>query len=162
MGRVFVDRKVNSFMKKIIGVLILAAASSFGAFANSQNDFKSLRSQRMPAHVVGGLVSFSQAPARFFVAVYRQISNRAGNNRPATASVVRLGPSTTFLKMGLNKEEVIMLLGDPYGQSEVRQGNSRISTYVFSRSGGRVLVAEFKNDVLVAYRIQPAGSLATN
>jgi len=149
-------------MKKIIGVLILAAASSFGAFANSQNDFKSLRSQRMPAHVVGGLVNFSQAPARFFVAVYRQISNRAGNNRPATASVVRLGPSTTFLKMGLNKEEVIMLLGDPYGQSEVRQGNSRISTYVFSRSGGRVLVAEFKNDVLVAYRIQPAGSLATN
>jgi len=55
-----------------------------------------------------------------------------------------------------------MLLGDPQGQSEAWQGNSRISTYVFSRSGGRVLVAEFKNDVLVAYRIQPAGSLAAN
>jgi hypothetical protein len=149
-------------MKKIIGVLILAAASSFAVFANSQSDTKSFRSQSMPTHVVGGLVSFSQATARFFVVKFRQISNRAGNNRPATASVVRLGPSTTFLKMGLNKEEVVMLLGDPQGQSEVRQGSSHISTYVFPRSGGRVLVAEFKNDLLVAYRIQPAGSLATN
>jgi hypothetical protein len=153
---------VKSFMKKIIGVLILVSASSFAGFANSQNDSKPFHSQSVPTHVVGGLFSFSQATARFFVVKYRQISSRVASNRPATASVVRLGPPTTFLKRGLNKEEVVMLLGDPQEQSEAWQGNSRISTFVFSRSGGRVLVAEFKNDVLVAYRIQPAGSLAAN
>jgi hypothetical protein len=148
-------------MKKITLVLVFVLASSFTVFGRTPNSSSSFLLQSAPAHVVGGLVSFSQATARFFATKYRQISSRAGSNRPATASVVRMGPPTTFLQTGLNRGEVIMLLGVPQTSSETWEGSNRISTCVFARSEGRVLVAEFRNDVLVSYRVQPAGTLAS-
>ncbi|HEY0003226.1 MAG TPA: hypothetical protein VGB17_00350 [Pyrinomonadaceae bacterium] len=62
---------------------------------------------------------------------------------------VRLRPSTTYLKNGLSMEEVLVLMGRPLSIHERREGDSRFTTYTFTRSGGRVFVAEFVNGVLV-------------
>jgi len=86
----------------------------------------------------------------------------AKDGRHPSSSVVRLGPPTTFLKTGLSKDEVVRLLGDPESSSENNLGESHVSTFVFRRSGGRVLIADFRDDLLVNYRIQPVGMLASD
>ena len=68
--------------------------------------------------------------------------------------VLQLGPSTTFLKNGLTVEEVVRLLGKPVARAEREDGGTRLSTYTFTRSEGRILVAEFENDVLVNSRTE--------
>ena len=67
--------------------------------------------------------------------------------------VVRVGPSTTFLKQGLSTEEVVRLLGEPTTISESGKGNGAI-TYEFPRSEGRILVAEFVKGSLVSSRTE--------
>lgn len=67
--------------------------------------------------------------------------------------VVRVGPSTTYLKQGLSTEEVVRLLGEPTTISE-REDGSGATTYEFPRGEGRVLVAEFVKDSLVSSRIE--------
>ena len=70
------------------------------------------------------------------------------------ASVVRVGPPTTYLKNGLSTREVLMLLGEPESTSSRREGDSSLATYIFTRGEGRVLVAEFLDDVLVSTRTE--------
>ncbi|HEY6187001.1 MAG TPA: hypothetical protein VIW80_04920 [Pyrinomonadaceae bacterium] len=70
------------------------------------------------------------------------------------ARVLRLGPSATYLKNGLRLNEVVSLLGKPASISERNDGELRIRTYTFPRSEGRILVAEFENNVLVGSRTE--------
>lgn len=76
--------------------------------------------------------------------------------RPA---VVRVGPSTTYLKEGLTTDEVVGLLGEPTSVTE-REDNGRVvKTYEFARDGNRVLVAEFVNDALTISRVETRGDV---
>lgn len=72
------------------------------------------------------------------------------------ARVLRIGPSTTYLKNGLSLNEVVMLLGKPDARTETVDGGVRRTTCIFPRSGGRVLIAEFENGLLVASRTEAA------
>ena len=76
--------------------------------------------------------------------------------------VVKLGPSTTYLKNGLNLSEVVRLLGQPASASEERDGERHIMTCRFTRSGGRVLVAEFEDGLLIDSRTESNESLVQN
>lgn len=67
--------------------------------------------------------------------------------------VVRVGPSTTYLKQGLSTDEVVKLLGEPTAILESEEGSGAL-TYVFTRSEGRVLVAEFVKGSLVSSRTE--------
>jgi hypothetical protein len=68
--------------------------------------------------------------------------------------VLRLGPRATYLKEGLSLVEVVRLLGKPASVSERSDGERRIETYVFALSEGRILIAEFENDVLLGSRTE--------
>ncbi|MGB7922150.1 MAG: hypothetical protein WCF57_02775 [Pyrinomonadaceae bacterium] len=68
--------------------------------------------------------------------------------------VVRLGPSKTYLKAGLSTGDVVRFLGKPASVSEAQEGNTRLTTYVFPRGEGRVIVAEFANGALVRSRTE--------
>jgi hypothetical protein len=74
--------------------------------------------------------------------------------------VVRLGPSTTYLKNGLKADEVVRFLGRPDSVVERLDGDSRLVTYTFARGAGRVLVAEFENGTLVSSRTQARDAVA--
>lgn len=69
--------------------------------------------------------------------------------------VLRLGPTTTYLKNGLSADEVIRLLGKPASISERRDGNRLLIIYTFPRSDGRLFIAEFENGLLVNSRTEP-------
>lgn len=68
--------------------------------------------------------------------------------------VVRVGPRTTYLKEGLSPEEVVRLLGEPSAISERRENAFVVTIYVFPRSEGRVLIAEFVKNALVRSRLE--------
>ena len=68
--------------------------------------------------------------------------------------VVRVGPSTTYLKEGLSTEQVVRLLGTPSAISERTEKDLKVTTYEFPRGEGRVLIAEFVSDALVKSRIE--------
>ena len=76
----------------------------------------------------------------------RHVSRKAG--------VVRVGPSTTYLKEGFSLEEVLRLLGEPVAISEHQSGNQFVTTYEFPRGQNRFLIAEFVNGTLVSSRFQ--------
>ena len=76
--------------------------------------------------------------------------------------VLRVGLSTTYLKNGLRTEEVLRFLGRPASISERRDGDLLLATYTFSRGEGRILVAEFKNGLLVSSRTETGQSLVQN
>lgn len=74
--------------------------------------------------------------------------------RPAAEPrVVSVGPRTTFLKEGLCESEVLGLLGSPSLTLRAGGGPSSV-THEFARGEGRVLVAEFKDGVLVGSRTE--------
>jgi len=81
-------------------------------------------------------------------------AKRSRDESRRAARVLRVGPSTTYLKNGLSLDEVVMLLGKPASRSERLDGVVRLTTCVFPRSGGRVLVAEFENGLLVSSRTE--------
>ena len=76
--------------------------------------------------------------------------------------VLRLGPSTTYLKNGLRADEVLRFLGRPASVSERQDGDLHLATYTFARGEGRVLVAEFENGLLVSSRMGSGESLVRN
>ena len=76
--------------------------------------------------------------------------------RVVDGRVLRLGPTTTYLKNGLSTEEVVRLLGKPATITERRDGARLFTTYSFSRSEGRVFVAEFENGLLRSSRTETA------
>ncbi len=75
----------------------------------------------------------------------RYVSHKAG--------VVRVGPTTTYLKVGLSTAEVVRLLGEPSAITERIEKNLLVTTYEFPRAEGRVLIAEFVSDALIDSRI---------
>ncbi|MEP6741676.1 MAG: hypothetical protein ABJB61_04185 [bacterium] len=76
------------------------------------------------------------------------------------ASVVRVGPVTTFLKEGLSTEQVVRLLGEPSAIFERKQEDLIVTTYEFPRGAGRVLIAEFVSDALINSRIETRAQIA--
>ena len=82
--------------------------------------------------------------------------------KASAPGVVRVGPSQTYLKNGLSLQEVLRFLGRPVSVSERQDGSLRYATYTFTRGGGRVLVAEFENDVLVSSRAEVSETLVLN
>jgi hypothetical protein len=87
-------------------------------------------------------------------------SSRAGKER--APGVLRLGPSTTYLKNGLKTDEVLRLLGRPATVSERAQGDALFTTYTFERGAGRLLVAEFEDGMLVSSRTEARHTLVQN
>jgi hypothetical protein len=82
---------------------------------------------------------------------------------PPSASdprVVSVGPRTTFLRAGLGEGEVLRLLGRP-SHTLRAAGCSPSVKHVFPRGEGRVLVAEFRDGVLVNSRTEE-GEAAAN
>ena len=76
------------------------------------------------------------------------------------AGIVRVGPSTTYLKEGFSLEEVVRLLGEPAAISEHHDGDKSVTTYEFPRGQNRILVAEFVNGALVRSRTETRGLVA--
>lgn len=72
--------------------------------------------------------------------------------------VLRIGPTTTYLKNGLSKDEVVRILGKPSFVLERWEGKRFLATYTFKRSSGRLFVAEFEDGLLVRSRTEPAAS----
>ena len=87
------------------------------------------------------------------IAVVNVSAQTGANHRRVVRriGVVRVGPSTTYLKQGLSTEEVVKLLGEP---TSISEGNSGEVTYEFPRAEGRVLLAEFVNGSLVSSRTE--------
>jgi hypothetical protein len=74
--------------------------------------------------------------------------------------VLRVGPSTLYLKNGLSTEEVEAFLGQPASISERQEGDSKIVTYVYTRGQGRSFVAEFVNGILIQSRTETPQQVA--
>lgn len=85
-------------------------------------------------------------------ATKRYVSHKAG--------VVRVGPTTTYLKEGLSTAQVVRLLGEPSAIYESTEKDLIITTYEFPRAEGRVLIAEFVGDALVGSRIERRAQIA--
>jgi hypothetical protein len=77
-----------------------------------------------------------------------------GAARVRAPHVLRVGPSTTYLRHGLSTDEVVRFLGEPVSVSERQEGDAHLATYIFPRGAGRVLVAEFKNGSLISSRAE--------
>ena len=76
------------------------------------------------------------------------------------AGIVRVGPSTTYLKEGFSLEEVLRLLGEPAAISQRHDGDEFVTTYEFPRGQNRILIAEFVNGALVRSRTETRVQLA--
>ena len=74
--------------------------------------------------------------------------------------VVQVGPRTTYLKEGLSTEDVVRLLGKPSAITERNEKDIVVTIYEFPRSEGRVLIAEFVNEVLVRFTMETRGQVA--
>jgi outer membrane protein assembly factor BamE (lipoprotein component of BamABCDE complex) len=86
-------------------------------------------------------------------------AKRVPTERVVDGRVLRVGPTTTYLKSGLSTEEVIKLLGRPSSVSERFEDGKLLSIYIFPRSESRVLIARFENGLLTASRMEtPEGS----
>ena len=64
--------------------------------------------------------------------------------------ILRVGPSSTYLKNGLSIDDVLGVLGEPLSSTERQDGQILLTTYLFQRSEDRILVAEFENGLLVS------------
>ena len=103
------------------------------------------------AVIMGGVVTVSAQNQRD---LKRQVEGRRVTKGRVTSGVVQLGPRTTYLKEGLSTEDVLRVLGRPAAVSERKENDLVVTTYEFSRSGGRVLVAEFVGGTLVRSRTE--------
>jgi len=102
------------------------------------------------------------AIAILIAAVHASAQPTAGVKRHASrkSSVVRVGPSVTYLKEGFTVEEVVRLLGQPVAVSKHKSGSELVTTYEFPRGQNRFLIAEFVNGSLVSSRTETRGELA--
>jgi hypothetical protein len=78
--------------------------------------------------------------------------------RVVDGRVLRLGPTTTYLKNGLTTDEVVRLLGKPASVSELQEGTRLLTVYTFTRSDGRFFIAEFEKGLLVDSRMEAAAA----
>lgn len=79
---------------------------------------------------------------------------------PVTRGVVSVGPRSTYIKAGLSEREVLRLLGQPSAVSRRAEAGAALTTYEFPRGEGRVIVAEFVDEVLVSSRTESRGRAA--
>ncbi|HZE64773.1 MAG TPA: hypothetical protein VE056_12885 [Pyrinomonadaceae bacterium] len=96
------------------------------------------------------------------IAVANGSAQTSGNKRYVShkPGVVRVGPTTTYLKEGLSTEQVIRLLGQPSAITERAEKDLIVTMYEFPRGEGRVLIAEFVSDALIASRIETRVQIA--
>jgi hypothetical protein len=85
-----------------------------------------------------------------------------GDARLRASNVLRVGPSTTYLKHGLSIAEVVRFLGQPGSISERQEGDARLATYIFPRGERRFLVAEFKDGALIRSHVEVREELISN
>jgi hypothetical protein len=69
--------------------------------------------------------------------------------RQQDSSVLNVGPRSTFLREGLAFEVVVKALGTPASVSGRSENGKTVKTCEFHRGEGRIVIAEFVNDVLV-------------
>src|SRR5262249_55549995 len=70
------------------------------------------------------------------------------------AGVVHVGPTTTYLKEGLTVAEVRRVLGQPAEIFKSTANGRETTIYKYDRGNGRLLEAEFFNDVLIGSRTE--------
>jgi len=75
-------------------------------------------------------------------------------------AVVRVGPSSTYLKEGLSTAEVVAFLGQPARISEYNDNGQAVVVYEYPRSENHTLFAEFIGDRLVHTRTEPSSKIA--
>jgi hypothetical protein len=141
-------------MQKFLVITAFVLLSSISAAAQTGEEKKPV--------LESGQVEFARRPVNArpgLSAPAKTGAERRQTERVVDGRVVRVGPTTTYLKNGLRIDEVVRLLGKPTSVSERLEGNRLLSTYTFSRSEGRVFVAEFENGVLFDSRLEPASSL---
>jgi hypothetical protein len=130
-------------MKKasIISSLILVSAFALSAQAGSKGELARSRrnSEKDKRASTSGKKSVLRAPG-----------------------VLRVGPSSTYLKKGLSTGAVLRFLGRPASVSERHEGVLQLATYVFKRGEGRILVAEFENGVLVRSYAEASQAIVQN
>jgi hypothetical protein len=100
------------------------------------------------AILIAGVQAFAQPTA----SVRRHVSRKS--------SVVRVGPSVTYLKEGFTVEEVLRLLGEPATVSKHQSEAGLVTTYEFARGQNRFLIAEFVRGVLVNSRTETRDQVA--
>jgi hypothetical protein len=81
-------------------------------------------------------------------------AKRRQTERVVDGRVLRVGPTSTYLKNGLSTDEVVRLLGRPSSISERLEDGKLVAVYVFPRSEGRVLITQFENSLLTASRME--------
>lgn len=137
-------------------VLLLVVAASAQTAGDSlkpdseggQTEYTAHRNGNLAARLEGGRVTGARTGAKL-----------NGEARVRAPQVIRVGPSTTYLKPGLSTDDVVRLLGHPASVSERQEGDSRLATYIFARGEGRVIVAEFKNGSLINSRAEIRGAI---
>jgi hypothetical protein len=119
--------------------------------------------------LISAIAASAQAGAKGEIAVSRRSAEKEKRVsvdskvlRKRAPGVLRLGPSTIYLKNGLKTDEVVRLLGQPATVSERAQGIVRLATYTFERGAGRLLVAEFEDGLLVSSRTEAQNTLVQN
>jgi hypothetical protein len=130
-------------MKKASVIITMILASALAAPAQASSKGEHARLRRNPEKEKKAAVSSKK-------------------NTTRAPGVLRVGPSTTYLKKGLSTNEVLRFLGRPASVSERREGDLQFATYTFTRGEGRVLVAEFKNGVLVNSHSEARQTLVQN
>jgi hypothetical protein len=95
------------------------------------------------------------------LAAFSSVSAGVSSKRKyVKATVVRVGPSTTFIKAGLTIAEVISVLGEPVAISARREEGTIITRYEFPRGEGRFIIAEFIQGALVYSKTEVRAQVA--
>ena len=151
-------------MRRLLSVLAAVLLGATTAAAQTEGDLKQHFEGRhvtpkidVPATKDGVNVYPESARPLEYSGHAAKLKRRGATTPPASVRrVVSVGPRTTFLKEGLSESEVLWLLGSPSLTLRAAGGPSSV-THEFPRGEGRVLVAEFKDGVLVSSRTEARG-----
>ncbi|HEV7396658.1 MAG TPA: hypothetical protein VGN86_09135 [Pyrinomonadaceae bacterium] len=98
-------------------------------------------------------VDFNDRESEGDVSLVSPASYNPTELRRPQSTVVSVGPRSTYLQEGLKLGAVLKVLGQPDAVSQRSENGKVIVSYEFIRGGGRTVVAEFVNDVLVHSQI---------
>jgi hypothetical protein len=148
-------------VKKFLRITVVGLLSSITVAAQTAAEQKPVSDGRQAEFTQRAETTrVTNAPAAPIMSAKTKTSAERGQvARIVDGRVLRLGPTTTFLKNGLSMDEVVRLLGKPASISERQDGDRHLTVYAFPRSDGRVFVAEFENGLLVSSRTEPAVAL---
>lgn len=136
-------------MKKFFIITGFILLSSISAAAQTPAEPKSLSEGRQAEYAKRDGAEATVIPSKPEAGAKRRQTERVVDGR-----VLRVGPTTTYLKSGLSTDEVVRLLGRPASISERLEGGRLLAVYVFTRSEGRMLIAEFENGLLTFSRME--------